>query len=204
MSFSIALESFISKLNDSLESPLDEQFLNLIRDKATEVFEPYCQKLSTPMTAAAATVPVAVAAVTKVKKPPNAYNCFVKDYSSKHPNTAGIMKVVGPIWAGMDAAARAPFVEQSNALKAAAAVTAAAVAMAAPAAVVATGGAAPGVAPAPAKKKRGKTGYNLYVAEHRNGDNTMKQVGEMWHALTEAERTAYNNQAKGITEATPK
>ena len=58
-------------------------------------------------------------------------------------------------------------------------------------------------------KARGPTGWNLYLAEHRQAvkdkeectdREAMKMIGEMWNELSESERKAYNEKAEEQTQ----
>ena len=186
MPFSQDLDLFINTLNDALDGPLDAVFVNLIREKATQVFQPIYTAPASGQMAGGATPAV----VAKAKKTPTAYNLFLKDYSSKNPGTANLMKVVGAVWKDMDDAAKAPFMAMATAAKEAVAP------------VDQAGGAAPAVAtPAKTPKKRGPNGYNLYVSETRNKGVSMKEVGAMWKALSDAEKQPFLDKAKAM--ATP-
>jgi len=193
MPFTQDLDLFINTLNDALDGPLDAAFVNLIREKATKVFEPiYMAPGQMAVPAGGGATPAVVA---KAKKTPTAYNFFLKDYSSKNPGTANLMKVVGAVWKDMDDAAKAPFMAMATAAKEATATVQVAAGATTPAGVATV------ATPAKTPKKRGPSGYNLYVSETRNKGVSMKEVGAMWTALSDAEKQPFIDKAKGTPPA---
>jgi hypothetical protein len=169
-----------------------------ILDSIYQIILKACKPVLDQKPAKAAAAPASEAKGAKTRRPMSAYNMFVREqFRISHEeggkekgtgNSQQIMSTVSGQWATLSAEEKEKYVQMAN-----------------------EANTESGAEPKPTKtkaaadggKSRRLTGYNLFYREHKDeikankeeGLTTMKAVGQAWKALTEAERTEYNERA---------
>ena len=202
-SFDAAFEKFAKQVNGKVATPLSDQFIEMLRTQANDVFKPMC--------AAAAG---AAAAPVKPKRYASGYNLFMKEFYQKNPDMADRQTECPKAWTALGDVGKAPYNEQAKAAKEAAQAAEAEVAEGSPDAAKPEAAAKPKKAKAKAaadpnaeKKTRGKNGWEMFYTETKAADPELSrdQIGAKWKVLPDAQQkvfkdkaTAFNEKAKAV------
>jgi hypothetical protein len=136
----------------------------------------------------------------RVRKPPNAWQLFVRDFKTRDgavpegSTGANIVKLASPVWEKMDEKARKPFVEEAGKLSAG---------------YKEDKAKSKGVQKKPTGTKRPKNAWMLFLTKYRAenaepgvaGSVIVGRAGEAWKEMGEEERAPFINEASKLSDA---